>query len=82
MHDVRAQLAQAFIEHKVELGPETALAGAQAILARVDDITEMLLRSLTTALAEGDADWLRRHAWFVDVVTAMLEDAVGKPLDD
>ena len=82
MQDVRAQLAQIFIEHKADLGPEAARASDQAILDRVDDITEVLLRDLTTALTEGDADWLRRHAWFLDLVTAMLEDAAGKPLDE
>ena len=82
MQDVRAQLAQTFIEHKADLGPEAALASDQAILDRVDDITEVLLRGLTTALTEGDADWLRRYAWFVDLVTAILEDAAGKPPDE
>src|SRR4029450_4728388 len=82
MQDVRAQLAQTFIEHKADLGTAAALASDQAILDRVDDITEVLLRCLTTALTEGDADWLRRYAWFVDLVTAMLEDAAGKPLEE
>jgi hypothetical protein len=82
MQDVRAQLAQIFIEHKADLGAEAARASDQAILDRVDDITALLLRGLTTALAEGDADWFRRNAWFVDLVTAMLEDATGKPPDE
>jgi hypothetical protein len=42
----------------------------------------VLLRGLTTALREYDADWLSRHAWFVELVARMLEDAVGKPLDE
>ena len=82
MQDVRARLAQIFIEHKADLGPEAARASDHAILDRVDDITEVLLRDLTTALTEGDTDWLRRYAWFLDLVTAMLEDAVAKPLDE
>ena len=82
MQDVRAQLAQIFIEHKADLGREAARASDQAILDRVDDITEALLHGLTTALTEGDADCLRRYAWFLDLVTAMLEDAAGKPLDE
>ena len=82
MQDARARLAQIFIEHKADLGPEAARASDQAILDRVDDITKVLLRGLTTALTEGDADWFSRNAWFVDLVTAMLEDAVGKPLDE
>jgi len=82
MQDVRPQLAQIFIEHKADLGPGAAGASDQAILDGVDDITEVLLRDLTTALTEGDADWLRRYAWFLDLVTAMLEDAVDKPLDE
>jgi hypothetical protein len=45
-------------------------------------LTEVLLRDLTTAMTEGDADWLRRYAWFLDLVTAMLEDAAGKRLDE
>jgi hypothetical protein len=81
MQDVRAHLAQTFIEHKADLGPEAALASDEAILDRVDDITEVLIRGLTTALTENDADWLTRYAWFVDLVTAMLEDAAGKPLE-
>jgi hypothetical protein len=82
MQNVRAQLAQIFIEHKADLGPYTVRAGDQVILDRADDISELLLRGLTTALTEGDADWPRRHAWFLDLVTAMLEDAAGKPLDE
>ena len=82
LRDVRAQLAQIFIERKADLGPEAARASVHAILDRVDDITEVLLRDLTTALTEGDTDWLRRYAWFLDLVTGMLEDAAAKPLDE
>jgi hypothetical protein len=82
MQDVRAQLARTFIEHKADLGPEAACASDQAILDRVDDITEVLVRGLATALTEGDADWFSRYAWFVNLVTAMLEEAAGKPLDE
>ena len=82
MQDVRAQLAKIFIEHKADLGAEAAGASDQAILDRVDDISALLLRGLATALAEGDADWFRRNAWFVDLVIAMLEDAAGKPPDE
>jgi hypothetical protein len=82
VQDVRVQLAQTFIEHKADLGPEAACASNQAILDRVDNITDVLLRGLTTALTEGDADWLRRHAWFLELIARMLEDAVGKPLDE
>jgi hypothetical protein len=82
MQDVRSQLAKIFIEHKADLGAEVACASDQAILDRVDDISALLLRGLTTALVEGDADWFRRNAWFVDLVIAMLEDAAGKPPDE
>jgi hypothetical protein len=82
VQDVRAQLAQTFIAHKADLGPEAACASDQAILEHVDAITDALLRGLTTALTEGDADWLSRHAWFLDFVAGMLEDALGKPLED
>lgn len=82
MQDVRAQLAQIFMEHKADLGLEAARASYRAILDRVDDITEVLLRGLAMALTEGDANWLSRYAWFVDLVTSMLEDAAGKPLDE
>jgi hypothetical protein len=78
----RAQLMRAFIEHKTDLGPDTARASDQVILDRGDDISALLLRGLVTALKEDDADWFIRHAWFVDLVTAMLEDAVGEPPDD
>ena len=63
-------------------GPEAARASDQAILDRVDDINALLLRGLMMALAEDDADWFSRYAWFVDLVTAMLEDAAGKPPDE
>ena len=63
------------------MGPASARASDQAILEHVDDITDVLLRGLTTALKEGDADWIRRLAWFLDLLTAMLEDAAVKPLD-
>jgi hypothetical protein len=82
VQDVRAQLAQTFIAHKADLGPEAACASDEVILERVDAITDVLLRHLTTALTEGDADWLSRHAWFLELVARMLEDAVGKPLDE
>ena len=82
MQDVRAQLAQTFIAHKADLGPEAACASDQAILESVDAITDALLRGLTTALTEGDADWFSHHAWFLDLVARMLEDAVREPLDE
>ena len=82
MQDVRAQLTQTIIEHKADLGPEAARASDQAILDRVDDITALLLRGLTMALAEDDADWFSRYAWFVDLMTAMLEDAADEPPDE
>ena len=81
MQNVRAQLAQTFVAHKADLGPEAACASDEAILERVDAITDVLLRGLTTALTEGDADWLSRHAWFLELVAGVLEDALGKPLD-
>jgi hypothetical protein len=52
------------------------------IVDLVDDINALLLRGLTIALTEGDADWFRRHAWSVDMVTAMLENAVSEPPDE
>ena len=82
MQDVRAQLAQTFIDHKADLGPETACASDEAILERVDAITDVLLRGLTTALTEGDADWVSRHVWFLELVAGMLEDALAKPVDE
>jgi hypothetical protein len=32
-------------------------------------------------MAQGNADWFSRYAWFVDLVSERLEDATGKPLD-
>jgi hypothetical protein len=82
VQDVRAQLAQTFIARKADLGPEVACVSDEAILERVDAITDVLLRGLTTALTEGDADWLSRHTWFLELVAGMLEDALRKPLDE
>jgi hypothetical protein len=82
VQDVRAQLAQTYIAHKADLGPEAACASDEVILERVDAITDVLLRGLTTALTEGNADWLSHHAWFLDFVAGMLEDALGEPLDE
>ena len=79
---IKGQLGRAFIEHKADLGPAAAAASDQAVVDQVDDTSALLLRGLTTALAEGDADWLRRYAWFLDLVTAMLEDAAGRPPDE
>ena len=74
-----AQLMRAFIKHRANLPADTTRASDQVIVDLVDDINALLLRGLTTALPEGDADWFRRHAWFVDMVTAMLENAVSEP---
>lgn len=71
MQDVRAQLAQTFIAHKADLGSEPACASDEAILGRVDAITDALLRGLTTALTEGDAEWLSRHVWFTRSLVAV-----------
>ena len=70
MQDVRSQLAQTFIAHKADLGSEAACASDEAILGRVDAITDALLRGLTTALT-GDADWLSRHVWFTRSLVAV-----------
>jgi len=69
VQDVRAQLAQTFIAHKADLGSEAA--SDEAILGRVDAITDALLRGLTTALTEGDAEWLSRHVWFTRSLVAV-----------
>jgi hypothetical protein len=71
LQDVRTQLAQTFIAHKADLGSEAACAIDEAILGRVDAITDALLRSMTTALTEGDADWLSRHVWFTRSLVAV-----------
>ena len=78
---IKGQLARALIEHNADLGPAAAAASDQAVVDQVDDISELLLRGLATAMAQGNADWFSRYAWFVDLVSERLEDATGKPLD-
>ena len=78
---IKGQLARAFIEHKADLGPAAAVASDQAVVDQVDDISALLLRGLATAMAQGNADWFSRYAWFVDLVIERLEDATDKPLD-
>ena len=75
----RAQLMRAFIDYKADLDTDTVRASDQMIFDHVDDITAILLRDLMTALIEDDANWFSRHAWFVDLLTVMLEDAAGEP---
>jgi hypothetical protein len=78
---LRSHLARAFITHKAELGPEAAASSDQAILDRTDDIMAVLLSGMARAQANRNVAWLRRYAWFVDLVEGLANDQPGKPLD-
>jgi hypothetical protein len=79
--EARAALARAFIKHKAALGPVAAHASDEAILDHTDDIMAVMLGRLARAMDLGDADWLERYRWFVDLVERLSEGQPGKPLD-
>jgi hypothetical protein len=76
---VRAQLARSFIEHKADLGVPTATD--DTILDHVDDILTILLDTTDEAVALRSTHWLRRYAWFVDLIGDIVTNRPGKPLN-
>jgi hypothetical protein len=76
---IRAQLGNAFIEHKADLGPAAEAASDEAILDRVDALTALLMRAVTKAMAQRNETFLCRYSWFIDLMCETFKP--GKPLD-
>ena len=73
---IKAQLARCYLRRKADLDvPDVDDAN---IVARVDDITRTLLARMGRALNERDAVWLRRFAWFCDLINGMMDDLPDK----
>jgi len=75
----RTALTLAFIEHKAGPGPETALASDQDILDRVDDNMAILMAGTARAWRTRSTEFLPRYAWFVDLLSRLIEREPGKP---
>ena len=57
------------------------LADDAEIVARVDDISEVMFAAMKRALTTRHKPWLTRYGWFTDLVIELLEDEPGEPLD-
>jgi hypothetical protein len=75
---IKARFARANLEHKADLGVPNA--SDEAVLARVDDITALMLGALGRAMAERRHTWLRHYGWCTDPVIELLDDQPGKSL--
>ena len=51
------------------------------IVARVDDISEVMFAAMKRALTTRHKPWLTRYGWSTDLVIELLEDEPGEPLD-
>jgi hypothetical protein len=72
---------RAYLDHKVDLGTQAAVASDQAIRDSVDDITALLLRGMAHALGSGNYGWLPKFDWFVGLIEALADERPGQPLD-
>ena len=57
-------------------------ASDEAVLAHVDEITAILFASSVRAWRVDDQRWKERYRWFAEIVSELLEDEPGKPLED
>jgi hypothetical protein len=76
---LKARLARVYLEHKDDLG--VPLADDAEIVAHVDEITALLFDRAGKALRSNNERWLRRYAWFADIVDDLIEQRPGEPLD-
>jgi hypothetical protein len=56
-------------------------APIKARFARVDEITAILFASSVRAWRADDQRWKERYRWFAAIVSELLDDVPGKPLD-
>ena len=56
-------------------------ASDEAVLAHVDEITAILFASSVRAWRADDQRWKERYGWFAAIVSELLDDVPGKPLD-
>jgi hypothetical protein len=65
-----------------QLGCDVAGAHPYAeIVERVDQIIALLFAASTKALATDNQAWLKRYAWFANIVDDLAEDRPGTPLE-
>jgi hypothetical protein len=76
---IKARFARAYLEHKADLGVPDATD--EAVLARVDEITAILFASSVRAWRTDDQRWKERYGWFAAIMSELLDNVPGKPLD-
>ena len=76
---IKSRLARAYLEHKADLG--VADATDEAVLACVDKITAILFASSVRAWRTDDQRWKERNGWFAAIMSELLDQVPGKPLD-
>jgi hypothetical protein len=76
---LKARLARVYLEHKDYLG--VPLADDAEIVAHVDEITVLLFDRAGKALRSNNERWLKRYAWFAEIVDDLIEQRPGAPLD-
>jgi hypothetical protein len=76
---IKARLARAYLSHKDDLGVPNA--SDEAVLARVDEITAILFAASVRAWRGDNQRWKERYRWFAAIVSELLDDEPGKPLD-
>jgi hypothetical protein len=77
---IKTRFARAYLKHKADLG--VPKASDEAVLAHVDEITAILFASSVRAWRVDDQRWKERYRWFAEIVSELLEDEPGKPLED
>jgi hypothetical protein len=76
---IKSRLARAYLDHKAYIGAPHDTD--EAVVERVDEITVLLMSAMARAMAERRHTWLLHYGWFVDLVSELLNDEPGKPLD-
>lgn len=77
---IRARLANAFVEHKADIG--AANARDEDIVGNVDEISAILMSTFLTACIDERRElFVEPLAWFVEIVAEALNDVRRKPLD-
>jgi hypothetical protein len=76
---IKARFARDYLEHKADLGVPNA--SDEAVLARVDEITATLFASSVRPWRTDDQRWKEHYGWFAAIMSELLDDEPGKPLD-
>ena len=75
---IRSRLARAFVERKAEIG--AANARDDDIVGNVDEISGTLMATFLTTCIDGHREqFIKRFAWFVEIVAEVLDDEPRRP---